>query len=1075
MSKTFCSACNGNIEEEAKRFCGDCGAERPRDGWVRDALVGEVTAQGQLLVKRRLGAGGFGTVYEVETTLGHLVRAMKVLGRRWMERGEVMKRFVDEAVILDSLSHPNVARCYAVGRLEEEGQPYILMEYIRGQNLTRAVTPQGEEAAPMSPRRAAAVGSQIAAALEAAHALNLLHRDLKPDNVLLTAGAGGEGVVKVIDFGIAKILDAHTGEARTVSIAGTPLYMAPEQYMPGTALGARLDLWQLGAVLYFILTGSPPYPVPPGGGPIAVFMQQRARAELPGPLPSALRESLKDWPALDDLVSRLLSTDPARRPASAREVRDALREIAGAGVSRELGHPHLERLCQSQGEEGWSALTRYVISCGAPERQRDAAQEADKRLGQWPDALRRASAASARALVFGQASPGWAMIRALDLSHVGLSEDEVVALASNPALARVRHLDLSFNGLGDGAVEALARSPHLSHLSILNLSFNRLGHRGVRALATSPHLGELEALDLSGNMPGAGGVEALACSARLVRLTVLTLDRCRLGEAEAMALASSARFAGLRRLVLDSNPIGDAGLVHLLGAARGSSLESLSVANARLSAAGIGALAAQGGGLLRSLRLSSNGLGEDAAWALAGAAHLGGLSELDLDGNRLGVEGAVALSTSRWLSRLTRLALSDNALGDAGVAAMATAPCLAGVERLELAGNALSAQGLRAVAASPALSRVQALDLSRNDLGDAGLGVLAAARRMPNLGCVDLSSCGLTSAGIGALLGASWRGSLVRLKVGRNALGAEGGRAVAALAELGRLEAVDLGAAGLGAGGAAAVAAAQSALVEVGLSSNQIGDLGARSLAESPQLKQLRALDLRSNEIGAEGAAALAGAVGLARLSSLSLSHNPLGLVGVRALAGSPGMARLSALEVEHCGLEAEGIEALRGSPHLAGLMALGVRYNAAPSQSAAALSRIQDDRLALIQESFTRLSGEGPALVATFYDELFARHPEARPLFVGADMDRLRQHLLHALVLVLKQLRTPEKLEAVLIDLGARHQRYGVMPAHFEAVVETLVDVIGEYSGASWSMDLQEAWREGLWALCATMLSGYR
>ncbi|MEO1270052.1 MAG: protein kinase, partial [Myxococcota bacterium] len=175
----------------------------------------------------------------------------------------------------------------------------------------------------MTPSQVVTLGLAIASALDAAHTHNVLHRDLKPPNVMLL----DNGDVRVVDFGIAKILGPNTTGHRLSQVVGTPLFMAPEQFAAGNRIDRRLDIYQLGAVLYFALTGKPPYTTQQGGVStlVQILEQQRSRIGREGPRPSTHKPALAQTaPVLDALVGRLLSTEVEQRPSSAAEVHELL-------------------------------------------------------------------------------------------------------------------------------------------------------------------------------------------------------------------------------------------------------------------------------------------------------------------------------------------------------------------------------------------------------------------------------------------------------------------------------------------------------------------------------------------------------------------------------------------------------------------------------------------------------------------------------------------------------------------------------------------------------------------------------
>lgn len=232
--------------------------ERP--GAPKGTATGEVQV-GALLGKRYrvrhlIGEGGMGAVYEaVREDLAHMRVAVKVLHRRIQSNVEYMARFRREAETVAAINHPNIVKILDFEA--RDGEPaYLVMELLEGTSLGQAIDLDG----PFTQRRAAFVGSQILAALAAAHRAKVVHRDLKPDNVFLTAMAGVEDVVKLLDFGIAKLLETPVEQklTQTGAILGTPAYMAPE-LARGGEIDERADIYATGCILYEAVTGRAPF------------------------------------------------------------------------------------------------------------------------------------------------------------------------------------------------------------------------------------------------------------------------------------------------------------------------------------------------------------------------------------------------------------------------------------------------------------------------------------------------------------------------------------------------------------------------------------------------------------------------------------------------------------------------------------------------------------------------------------------------------------------------------------------------------------------------------------------------
>ncbi len=235
--------------------------------------------------------------------------ALKVLSRDLAEHEEFVERFEREAKSAASLSHPNIVAVHDRG-LTEDGDHFIAMEYVPGGTLEDLMKREGS----LPPDGATAVALQVAGALGAAHARGVIHRDIKPQNVLITES----GEAKVADFGIARALDSTT-LTRTGFGMGTARYLSPEQAMGGPT-SPRSDLYSLGIVLYEMLTGRVPHDAEM---PIGVAMKHMN--EVPRPP----KESNPRVPeALDDLTRRLLAKDPARRPPSADALVEELERIS---------------------------------------------------------------------------------------------------------------------------------------------------------------------------------------------------------------------------------------------------------------------------------------------------------------------------------------------------------------------------------------------------------------------------------------------------------------------------------------------------------------------------------------------------------------------------------------------------------------------------------------------------------------------------------------------------------------------------------------------------------------------------
>jgi serine/threonine-protein kinase len=256
-----------------------------------------------------LGRGGMGLVYSAHHLALDRRVALKVVLGGDHASDEQRVRFLTEARAVAQLLHPNIVQIYEIG--ETEGLPYFSLEYVDGGSLEQKVG-----RLPQEPRWSAALVESIARAMHVAHRGSIIHRDLKPANVLLTQ----DGTPKITDFGLAKRLETDSGQTRTGSIMGTPTYMAPEQAWGRTAdVGRHSDLYSIGAILYTLLTGRPPFQ-----GTSALETLEQVRTQEPVP-PSRLQPKLPG--DLETICLKCLEKEPAKRYETALDLADDLRRF----------------------------------------------------------------------------------------------------------------------------------------------------------------------------------------------------------------------------------------------------------------------------------------------------------------------------------------------------------------------------------------------------------------------------------------------------------------------------------------------------------------------------------------------------------------------------------------------------------------------------------------------------------------------------------------------------------------------------------------------------------------------------
>lgn len=271
------------------------------------------TQLGPYSITRLLGRGGMGAVYEAVERDGGRRVALKTLAAHLGDEPGLRKRFLGEIETLKSLRHPCIVELLAFG--EDDGHPYFAMELVEGRSLDQIL----RSGRTFTWQETVDVALSVTRALKSAHDHGVVHRDLKPANLLFPDQPVGDAVVKLADFGIARLFGT-TGQTMDGMIVGTAEYMAPEQ-AAGGSVDHRVDLYALGLVMFAMLAGKPPF----HGADVSEVMR-RQRSEPP---PRISSRAADIPPHLDDLIDRLLAKEPAKRPASALAVGRQLAAIAG--------------------------------------------------------------------------------------------------------------------------------------------------------------------------------------------------------------------------------------------------------------------------------------------------------------------------------------------------------------------------------------------------------------------------------------------------------------------------------------------------------------------------------------------------------------------------------------------------------------------------------------------------------------------------------------------------------------------------------------------------------------------------
>ena len=304
----ICPKCHSQNLDGA-RFCNGCGAalpEPPRpQGRKGDPLVGRII-EGKYRLDSKLGTGGMGAVYSATRLLIGDEVAIKILHQDQSDDPQAAGRFRREAQTAARLKHPNAVSVYDFG-VTDDGLQYLVMELVEGHSLREVIKQRGR----ILPAAVAEVAQQLCAALDEAHRHNIIHRDVKPDNIIISSVHGGLRV-KMLDFGIAKLRDqAVSNLTQTGSVMGTPHYMSPEQCL-GEELDCRSDIYSLGCVLYEMLCGVVPFNAPISTAVVVQHVNQ--------PPPPLLEKNPSIPPEVERIVLRALEKRPEARHASAGEL-----------------------------------------------------------------------------------------------------------------------------------------------------------------------------------------------------------------------------------------------------------------------------------------------------------------------------------------------------------------------------------------------------------------------------------------------------------------------------------------------------------------------------------------------------------------------------------------------------------------------------------------------------------------------------------------------------------------------------------------------------------------------------------
>ncbi len=317
-----------NLSQQCVNCGGRYGSDEvvcPKDGGIlvaakNEPLVGQVI-EGKYEILEVLGGGGMGLVYKAKHLLMNRTVAIKMLLPEVIGSETALARFQQEAQAASSLNHPNILTVFDFGQTAD-GKPYLVMDYLEGKALSEVLDKEGH--LPLA--RAVPIFIQICSGLAHAHQKGVIHRDLKPANIMLVDFEGQADFVKIVDFGIAKLLSKEDGHSvnltQTGQIFGSPLYMSPEQCR-GTGLDARSDIYSLGCVMYRTVSGESPFL-----GQDALEAMFKQVNDVPRPFSDCCPD-FKIPPNFEAIVTKALEKEPQNRYQSMLELRKDLEDYFG--------------------------------------------------------------------------------------------------------------------------------------------------------------------------------------------------------------------------------------------------------------------------------------------------------------------------------------------------------------------------------------------------------------------------------------------------------------------------------------------------------------------------------------------------------------------------------------------------------------------------------------------------------------------------------------------------------------------------------------------------------------------------
>ncbi len=652
-----------------------------------DPLVG-TTLGDHLQIISCLGAGGMSVVYKAKDLLLNRIVAVKILHSHSALHPKNVLRFRQEAMSASKIDHPNVIRIYEFN-VPDDGQPYLVMDYIEGQSLADFIASNGS----IEVQRAISLMGIICDGLQCAHEAGVIHRDLKPGNIMLLKDSSGKQTLKIVDFGIAKLLTENDqGQAltQTGEVFGSPLYMSPEQCW-GKQLDGRSDIYALGCVMYEICTGQAPIK---GGSMLETIQMQTT--EMPRPV-NTINPGIKYGEKLDRVLLKALDKDPNQRYQTPLEFKNGLQGIL-LEDSGSKGQVSTEQ--DSSGTHSVSRLSPRIIFV---------------LIG--------------LALLFTVG--GAFLFNKSSLQTITVPTKSMMASTlrrTGKKKKRKALNDRGYKAVGDHATDITLKNIS-QHADIASVIFKNsaFSDDGLRTLTNLPDLTRLELIE-SRISNTSGTVIAL------LPLTVLNLDRTPIDDSFLTAIqklplntltvqnthitnkgiASISKMSSLMDLNVNENDIDDTGFRQLAPL----QLTTLRIGGTKISDAGLKTVIAMP---LSTLVLRDDHIGD------RGVRYLGQMKNIEtllLEGTNISDEGVKSLKNLR---SLVELSLNNTRITDEST------PTLTGfrmLKKLNLKQTKVTDNGLKILANSQEL---HSLDLSETAITDKGLIYLSKLKTLKSL------------------------------------------------------------------------------------------------------------------------------------------------------------------------------------------------------------------------------------------------------------------------------------------------------------------------------------------------------